>query len=499
MADERQDVSEPAEPISLGRLLSFLRWLPGGWTLTRLAGKTGIDRSQLRRYEEGEERPRPATVRKILAAVGVPERLVSFLNGFLQLVFKALARETAVEAQGRDLANLREALAAAVERRLTFARAELALLRDAPADWPMAPTPRDHRRVEALFQSLTSCPAALRQQYVVKHGAYRTWLLAVRLCEASEDAAADDPGEALELAELAVFLAGHVPVPAAFRTRLQGFCTAFVANSLRVANEIRTAVETFARALQLWNAGRDEAGLLSPARMLDLEASLRRDQRFFEEALRRHRDALEVSRQEEVGRHLLNKSATLEQQGDYEASFETLAQAAPRIDGEREPRLRFGLRFNQAANLLRLERAAEAEPIVAEVKELVGRSGKALDVLRTRWLAANLDAGLGRLYEAREGLEQVRRELGKLPYDYALASLDLALVYRQEGHQAEIKVLAREMIVLFEAQGVHREALASLLLFQEAAQKEAVTVAMVRRLQDYLARAKGDPELRFEG
>jgi hypothetical protein len=45
---------------------------------------------------------------------------------------------------------------------------------------------------------------------------------------------------------------------------------------------------------------------------------------------------------------------------------------------------------------------------------------------------------------------------------------------------------------------VHREAVAAVLLFQEAAEQEQVTVELVRKLQDYLAKAKANPKLEFE-
>jgi len=44
---------------------------------------------------------------------------------------------------------------------------------------------------------------------------------------------------------------------------------------------------------------------------------------------------------------------------------------------------------------------------------------------------------------------------------------------------------------------VHREALAALRLFCEAAQQEAATVELVRRVERFLRRAQLDPELRF--
>ena len=54
------------------------------------------------------------------------------------------------------------------------------------------------------------------------------------------------------------------------------------------------------------------------------------------------------------------------------------------------------------------------------------------------------------------------------------------------------------MLKIFETAGVHREALAAVVLFRDAATSGEVTVGLVRRLQDYLKQAQQDPELRFE-
>jgi tetratricopeptide (TPR) repeat protein len=186
--------------------------------------------------------------------------------------------------------------------------------------------------------------------------------------------------------------------------------------------------------------------------------------------------------------------------GDNEGSIEVLEQAARELVGKRQPRLLFGVRFNHAANLLRLHRAEEAVPIVKEVRKLVDRLGSNdLDLIRTRWLEGNLFAGLGQREEAVTALVEVRRALEKLPFDQALASLDLALVYRAEGRQADVQALAGEMLGVFTALEVQREAVAALMLFREAAEKGAVTEELVRKLQDYLAKARTNPKLRFEG
>lgn len=98
--------------------------------------------------------------------------------------------------------------------------------------------------------------------------------------------------------------------------------------------------------------------------------------------------------------------------------------------------------------------------------------------MRLLWLEGKCAAGLGQRDKALSSLEQVRRafEDQNLPFDFALASLDLALLYREEGRFAEIKAVAGEMLRIFGAQQVNREALGA-----------------------YLRRAQSEPGLCFEG
>jgi transcriptional regulator with XRE-family HTH domain len=473
---------EPRDRITLADMIRFLRWLRGGWTQARLSEKTGIAESQLSRYEAGTE-PKAPNLRCILGAFGVSLPRLEHARWALRLVRRLLRTESPLPTTPGSDADLQ-----------ALARLELALLT----------TPRDvdRRRVDGLWQWLQSLPGQRRRLYIRGTRAFGEWLLGPRICEASEKAAADNPAEALELAELALFTIEHTDVPEPFKLRLTGWGTGFLANAQRVATSLPGAEATFTRTWQLWHKGEDPQGLLSEAYLLDLEASLRRDQRNFDRAIHLHEKALKSARPDEEGHILLNLSATFDQKGDPEAALRTLAQAAEKVDGERHPRNLWVLQFNRAATLCRLERFQEAEPIVPDVRRLAEREGGgAIDRLRTRWLEANLAAGLGRRAEALAGLEEVRQgfEKDRLAYDYALSSLDAALLYREENRSAEIKALADEILIIFRAQNVHREALAAVILFVEAAGKEQVTPDLLRRLQDYLAKAKSNPELRFEG
>jgi prolyl-tRNA synthetase len=116
------------------------------------------------------------------------------------------------------------------------------------------------------------------------------------------------------------------------------------------------------------------------------------------------------------------------------------------------------------------------------------------------WLRGRIQAGLGRSREAQVLLAQARQGFDQrnMSWDVALALLEEAVLLLEEGRAAEVKVLAKELTTVFESKGVHREALAALRLFKEAAEHEAATAELARRVLGYLFRARHDEGLRFE-
>ena len=80
---------------------------------------------------------------------------------------------------------------------------------------------------------------------------------------------------------------------------------------------------------------------------------------------------------------------------------------------------------------------------------------------------------------------------------WTCAGEDLTLLYLRTGRTAGVKRLAEEIIPIFTAQDVHREAVAALRLFQEAARQEQLTVQTVQHYVKYLREARTDPSLRF--
>ncbi len=354
-----------------------------------------------------------------------------------------------------------------------------------------------------MWARLQPYSAAERRALVEEGVEYQVWGLSRLLCDVSIEAAADEPAEALEIARLAERIALLVAGSDALRYRLAGYCAFHVSSASRAGGSLPAADEDLRRAEVLWSAGAvgDPGERLAEARVLGLKASLRREQRHLQEALDLLDEALALDRGGLRAHLLINRARTLEEMGKYDEAIATLFQASPYIDAEREPRLLLIQRFNLNVNFCRLERYADADRLFGEMEALAPRAARGLANVRIAWLRGWIAAGMGRLGEAEAALGAVREELlvRAIGYDAALASLDLAKLYLQQGRTAEVKSLAGQMVTIFEEQGVHREAMASVRLFQEAADRERASVELVRRLADYLRRARHDAALRFTG
>ena len=274
----------------------------------------------------------------------------------------------------------------------------------------------------------------------------------------------------------------HAP---AWPSRLRAWAWGFVGNAQRVGSMLPAAAASFASASRLWRAGASPPGSrLAEWRLLDLEASLRRDQRQFASALDLLDRALAEAPTAARGRILLKKAYTLEQAGEIAGALAALREAAPLVDAAGEPRQSWILRNNLLLVLCQLARYGEAEAGLPELQARALALGNDLDRLRTRWVSARVAAGLGRRGEAAAELDEVREEFARrrIAYDTALVSLELAILHLEDGRGAEARALAEPMLWIFDAQGVGRETLAALSLFRRAAESETLTLALARRV-----------------
>ena len=349
--------------------------------------------------------------------------------------------------------------------------------------------------VDVLWQRFTSRDRAQQKRLVRESAVFHTRSFCERLCDESEAVAPDSPAEALAFAELAVDVARKVRGTASQRAATEAWALGHLGNARRVfGNDLDGADAEFRRVHRLLaSCEPNDLSRAARSRLLDLEASLRRDQGRFPEALALLRKALEIGPEETRGRILLKKAFTLEQKGDHELALAALAEAKPFVEIHGTLRDLFAHRFNTAVALCNLKNAEKAEALLPEIQTLVEQLNKAHDRLRTRWLEARIDAGLGRTEKAIAGIDRVCEEFlhtePPLPYDAALAGLDLALYWLREGNTAAVQRLAPALERIFRAKGIRREALASLRLFCDAARREGATLELVEKAKADVERA----------
>lgn len=335
---------------------------------------------------------------------------------------------------------------------------------------------------------------------------FRNPLLADLLIETSRERVFADPREAAGLARLAFEVAlridiilpsgedpSHEPLTRAM---------AYEANALRAGGDLRAAERSMGKAIA--NLGKISSPSVR-AEIANLAASLRRDQRRFEEghelidlAITLHEEAGD---RHEAAARMLVKADLFAAAGASESAVQTVKEALPRIDRDRDLRLYLTSEHALACYLADAGHAGEAQARFEGVRSLYELFPNEPAIqLRRRWLEGRIAHGLGEMDRAERCLTETReafldREDG---FHAALAALDLALLYEAQGRLDDLERLAGTLVPLFRSQDIHREALAALALFVRAASQKAVDRRFIESLATYLRQARHDRALRFE-
>jgi tetratricopeptide (TPR) repeat protein len=327
-------------------------------------------------------------------------------------------------------------------------------------------------------------------------------LLVHRSCQAAPEQAFD----AYHLADLAVHMADLLPGSGLFEEKwvqqLRSLAWSSLGNASKVQGDLSGAERSFELADSWWEAGTAGIGdvLGYEPILLDLKAPLRTAQRRFPEALKLLDRAVDLflNGQPEhrdphlAGRSLISKAYVLIEQGESESAIQALKKANGWIDPERDPRLVLCVRHNLVDSLSKMGHHTEAAELLPSLRDLAATHGSTRDRLRLQWVEGRVAAGLGDHAQARHLLAEVRQTFlaDANPYEAALATLDLVIPHLEEGNTAEVQALADEMVTVFREHDVSREALAAVLLFQEAARRETATTALARETAASLSRAR---------
>jgi tetratricopeptide (TPR) repeat protein len=366
----------------------------------------------------------------------------------------------------------------------------------------VAPISRQVARAERdLLELLPLAPEERSRRIERARSRFRNPALIKLLLEESRRRLPGDPAEAYHLADLAWRVTNRNP-------RMVGYfdwyvlSMALMANACRVANDRPRADELFAMARRVLV----EHGVTDPAivaRVDDLMGSLRKDQRRLPEAeklLKRAAMQFElVHAHDDAARALINLGAVYNHQRNLDRAIETTRSALRLLSPQAELRLHLCGHYNLAFFLTEAGRFEEAAELLELDEALFRQFPEPWTQLRLLWLRGDIAAGQGDLAAAERCYTETRSGFVAqgLGYDTAVVSLDLAALYLRQGRTDDVRRIAEEMIPLFQSQDVHREALAALTLFQEAARQDRLTVERALEVAAYLREARNEPGLWF--
>jgi tetratricopeptide (TPR) repeat protein len=309
------------------------------------------------------------------------------------------------------------------------------------------------------------------------------------------------PAEAFQLADLARRIVLRSPrMPEHFDWYT--LATASMGNARRAAGDLQQASQLFLLARQVIA----EHGVTDPAvvaRVDDLLGSLRKDQRRFAEAEKLlKRAAVQfrlIEAPDDTARCLIILGDTYLASGAPERAIEATQSALAILGPESDAHLQVCARYNLALQLVGADRHEEALAQLTLDEELYRRFPEPWLELRLVWLRGDIAAGTGNVLAAERAYRETRDGFVAqgVGYDAAMVSLDLAVLFLRQGRTDEVRRLAEEMLPIFQAQDVHREAFAALALFQEAARHDQMTLDRALEILTYLSEARTDPERRF--
>jgi len=364
---------------------------------------------------------------------------------------------------------------------------------------------RERSAAGSLWQELEKHPPSRRVLMVENSGRFQSYGLAELLLTESRRGWSENPGRSEELAELALAviyrLERRLHGPALLND-LKAEAWSYIANCRRIRSDLRSVSEAFDIAEDFRAKGTGDP--YEEAEILHLKASFYRDQRQFPEALGAIDRAVEIYREANdrhaEGRALITKATVLRSAGAVEDAIPALERAASQVDPTHEPRLLLSIKSNLALFLSEAGRPMEAKHVLPDARKLAMEVGGGLDRLRLLWVEGLVSRHLGQTGLAEAAL---RRAMGgfsevELGYDSALIALDLASLYLETGRISEARDLAAEMVPIFAAKDVHREAVAALAIVQRAMDQGIATLAVVQEVAAFLRRARHNPALRFE-
>jgi len=257
-------------------------------------------------------------------------------------------------------------------------------------------------------------------------------------------------------------------------------------NALRISSQPHDAEAVLSMALEYQRNGTGDPVLR--AGLLEKTSALANFKGHYREAVEMCEEAGQIY--QELGDDhafaftLTQKAIAILYAGDPAWAIRTLNQAIPLINDEEDPHLLVAACHNLIRCYIDLDRPGEALTLYTEIHELYQEFHDPLILLRMAWQEGILLRDLGHLRAAETALIRARKGYteGKLAYEMALVSLDLASVYVKLGLVEEVKRTVMTTVPIFHALRVKVETLAALLQLQKVADQEQQALELIRSL-----------------
>lgn len=315
-----------------------------------------------------------------------------------------------------------------------------------------------------------------------------------RLLEASRWYSRTDPAEAVDVVRLAVLVAERLDASRLGepqRADVRAGAMAALGNALRIAEDFEESRQAFDRAWHLLRQGTGDP--LERAGLISLEASYQKDVGELELAESSLEEALEIYRKAGdshlQGRILLQMGEIIGH-ADPVRGIAHLRKALALLDFSREPRLELSAQHALAQFLSDSGQPEEALAVLERARPLYEQFQDELVQLRLHWLEGKIAARFGELAEAESIFAQLWDELHArgLHQEVVLVTIDLAQVLTRKGETARAAELASQCFSIMQHWGLHRDALAAWLVFQDALAHGSALGNLFERIGGYYRR-----------
>ncbi len=337
-----------------------------------------------------------------------------------------------------------------------------------------------------IATKLVDLPNGQRTMYLSSSHSATTRPVVEALITHSRSHLSSKPERAVEIAELAVFCADNTPFrddeyEEAHDFDLIAEALAALATAHRRNANLRSAASSIEEAEAAVTLGSCDP--VTVTAVLKNRALLERDQGRLDAAIASLDEAAEFSQTEELSHEhskvLYERSVVLSRLERHTEAIANLHSALFHADLEREPRMGYVITLGLA---LRSEAADRLDDALGYLKEVIRDWSDTMnpgDVVRVIWTRGRVHAALGDLDAATADFACARDDFVSLGnyLSAASVSLELSAVLAQLGRFRAVRELAAEMLAIFRAVEVPREAMAAVYLLSQARSAEAVQEA----------------------